>query len=151
MRVPKLKFSQINWKKVAIGLGAAMVFLVLAYFFGLLALIVAALTYVWGLLAAALTYILGATGLTAVIATVTSWLTALATWFGTTWLGTLLMPIYNLLLPIVSKIAPFFTVGKGGSRLWAWFKNLRNRGEKELDSAAHAVGQAEANASNRQS
>ena len=40
------------------------------------------------------------------------------TWLAGTWLGTLLMPVYNLLAPLVFKVAPFITTGKYAGKLY---------------------------------
>jgi hypothetical protein len=41
-------------------------------------------------------------------------------WLATTWLGTLLMPVYSTLGPLVLKIAPWLTTSKFAIKLYDW-------------------------------
>ena len=49
---------------------------------------------------------------TPIAALLTGWLTSIIAWLATTWLGTLLTPLYSILSPLVLKIAPWLTTSR---------------------------------------
>lgn len=66
---------------------------------------------------------------TPLLAILTGWLGSIVAWLATTWLGTLLMPIYNLLAPIVLKIVPFITTSKYAVKVYNWSQKHLKRGQ----------------------
>lgn len=59
----------------------------------------------------------------------------LTTWLAGTWLGTLLLPVYNVLAPIVLKISPWITTGKYAGTAW----NRFSQNEPLQPAAQHAA------------
>jgi hypothetical protein len=48
------------------------------------------------------------------------WVATLFTWLAGTWLGTLLMPVYSMLAPLILKVTPWITMSKFGRQLYDW-------------------------------
>lgn len=84
---------------------------------------------------------------TPVVVVLTGWVTTLFTWVAGTWLGTLLMPVYNLIAPLVLKVAPFLTAYRSGGKVLSWanrreaFKRFW-RGQKPLRQPASTTRSA---------
>jgi|GEM_PF-2258649 len=132
--------------KISIAIFIGLFTLTIAYFIGLFALLIAAFWLIWGFIVAISLAIWGwlvaffaGTWLVGLIATLTGWITTFFIWFSGTWLGSIFVPIYQLIFPLFAKVAPFFSVGSSSAKLMKWFKKFRNRGQKDIKSAVKKI------------
>lgn len=146
-----IKFRDLPPKAIALimgGLFLAIFGIILAYIVGLFALIVSTFLIIWtfiigliitlfALIWSFITALFAGTWLVTLITILTSWITTLFAWFATTWLGSIVVPIYNLILPIAVKIAPFFSIGNGSAKLMKWVKKFRNKHTKKIKQNNH--------------
>lgn len=122
------------------GFVLAALVLAVGYLLGAFAVVTALFSVMWGALVAAIWFVLSlfasfltfiglgsvVTFISGVFAVFVAWLsTLLAFLTGPLW--ALFLQIYTWVLPLITKIAPFFTVGRGGLQLYRVSKWLRNK------------------------
>jgi hypothetical protein len=100
---------------LALFIGFIMATLVLP----LLALITGVIGALVGVITLLLAFVVGGV-FTPLAAAVVGGIYALFGWLATTWLGTLLMPLYSVVAPLVLKVAPFITTSKFAVKLYDW-------------------------------
>lgn len=122
-----------GWLMLAGGIVFAAMFIALAWTLGLVALLVSFTIVIIQAVWAFLLYLAAQLGVLSIIAWVSAQLAALLAWFATTWLGTLIMPIINWLLPIASKFGPWVTLGKWGRGIVGWIKSMKNKSESTAE------------------
>jgi hypothetical protein len=128
----RIQLTKKGWAALILGLLIGLIFLVLAWALGLLALLFGALIVFVNFLWAALTWLATQLGLLSLVSWLLAQLSALAAWFASTWLGSLIMPVYSWLAPLVAKFGPAVTMGKWAKKLWRKARRLRRRGEQEI-------------------
>jgi hypothetical protein len=85
----------------------------------LLALITGVIGALVGVITIILAFVVGGV-FTPLAAAVVGAIYSLLGWLATTWLGTLLMPLYSTLGPLVLKIAPWLTTSKFAIKVYDW-------------------------------
>jgi MFS family permease len=100
-----------------------------------------------GIITALITLVMGLGALliggifTPILAILTGWLGSIVAWVASTWLGTLLMPVYGLLSPVVLKITPFITTSKYAVKAYNWAQNRLNPPTRKLPRRAASASQ----------
>jgi hypothetical protein len=85
----------------------------------LLALITGVIGALVGLISVLLAFVVGGI-FTPLAAAVVGAIYSLLGWLATTWLGTLLMPLYTTAAPLVLKVAPWLTTSKYLLKIYDW-------------------------------
>lgn len=96
-------------------IGAILSFIAATLIFPIIALITGAVTALIAAVTGLLGILIGGI-FTPIAALFAGWVTSIFTWVAGTWLGTLLMPVYSVLAPIVLKISPWITVSKSAGK-----------------------------------
>ena len=85
----------------------------------LVALMTAAVGALLAVITTLLAFVVGGI-FTPLAAVAVGWVTSLIGWLATTWLGSLLAPLYYTLAPLVLKIAPWLTTSKYLVKIYDW-------------------------------
>ena len=134
-----IKLPKKGWLAVAVGLTVALTLIIFAYILGLIAIILSFIVIFINLIWGFFLWLAAQLGLAALFGCVITKLTTLLAWFSSTWLGSLLMPIYTWLVPIASKFGPAITMGKWARALWKKVRTLRKKSKKEFDQTSQII------------
>jgi hypothetical protein len=100
-------------------LGTILSFVIATLIVPLVVLVTGAVTALLAAVSALLAILVG--GLfTPLAALLVGWVSTLFTWLAGTWLGTLLMPLYSTVTPLLIKVAPWLTASKYGHKIYDW-------------------------------
>jgi hypothetical protein len=131
----RIQLTKKGWAAVIIGLLLGLVLLILAWTLGLFALLLGGVVILANILWAALIWLVTQLGLLSLVGWLVAQLSALMAWFAGTWLGSLILPAYSSVAPLIAKFAPAITIGKWGKALWKKVRRLRQQGHQEIQKS----------------
>ncbi len=123
-----IQLTAKGWLAVFLIACTGVFLFVVAWVLGLFAFLITILIALFQLLWAALVWFAAQTGLLSIFSAVLGLVNTLWLWFGSTALG-------SWLLPLLAKLGPVLTLGGWTRRLWRWTKQLHQRATRKTEAA----------------
>lgn len=124
----EIQLTAKGWVALVLLVLAGIILFIAAWTLGLFAFLITILIALAQLLWAAFIWLATQTGLLALFSWFVGLMNAIWLWFGSTALG-------SWLLPLLTKLGPTLTIGSWSRRLWRWARRLHRRGHHKTQEA----------------